>query len=293
MKMKNKKDISLKNGVKFLGQNLMWVVGCAIYAMAVNAFAIPNSIAQSGVTGLAIIVNHLFGLPIGLTNFLINVPLLILAFVFIGKRFVAKTLWVTAILSVLLDVFAAFMPAYKGDRLLASLFCGVLCGLGLGMVIVTGATSGGTDIVGRLVHKRFRHISIGRVIMAADACVVALSAICFRSIESALYAVIVIFCSSKVIDTINYGASNGKMLLIVTGKADEVASAITTRTPRGVSVIPVKGAYTGEEKSMLMCVVRGHEVAEINRIVKEIDPDTFTIISEANEIIGKGFSGGL
>lgn len=281
---------SRKAVLGFVKDNVMWIVGCSIYAIAVNAFAIPNSIAQSGVTGLAIILNHSFGFPIGVTNFLLNVPLLLLAFFYIGKRFVAKTLWVTVVLSVALDVFSVFMPEYHGDRILAALFCGVLSGLGLGIVIITGATSGGTDIIARLIHKRWQHISIGRVILAADAAIVTLSAITFRSFESALYAVIVIYCSTKVIDGLVYGTGNGKMIMVVTDRAEEVARAITTKTPRGVSVIPVVGGYTGEQKSMLICVARSSEIAGLNRIVKSIDPNTFTIITEANEILGKGFN---
>ena len=274
----------------FLKNNLFWLLGCSIYAMAVNTFAVPNSIAQSGITGLAIMINKLIDAPVGVTNFVLNVPLLILAYLFIGKKFVAKTLWVTVILSVALDAFAIFMPAYRGDKILASLFCGLMTGLGLGIVIITGATSGGTDIIARLIHQHWQHISIGRVILAADAVIVALSAITFRSLESALYAVIVIYVSTKVIDGLIYGTGNGKMLMVITSKADEITKAITTRTPRGVSVVPVVGGYTGEQKSMLICVARRSEIGTINRIIKEIDSETFTIISEANEILGKGFN---
>lgn len=279
-----------KQVLNFLKDNFLWILGCSIYAMAVNTFALPNSIAQSGVTGLAILVNKLIDAPVGVTNFVLNVPLLVLAYLFIGKRFVAKTLWVTVILSVALDTFALFMPAYTGDRILAALFCGLLAGLGLGIVIVTGATSGGTDIVARLVHQHWQHISIGRVILFADAVIVALSAIIFRSIESALYAVIVIFVSTKVIDGLVYGTGNGKMLMVITSKADEITKAITTKTPRGVSVVPVVGGYTGEQKSMLICVARSSEISAINKLIKSIDDETFTIVSEANEILGKGFS---
>ena len=171
--------------------NICWIVGCSLYSIGVVAFALPNSIAQSGTTGLAIIVNHLFEfIPLGTANFLLNVPLMILAFIFIGWRFVAKTMWVTVILSATLDLFSKFLPTYTGDKILAAIFCGVCTGAGLAIVFMRGATTGGTDIVGRLVHKAFPHIQIGKVIMAADAIIVILGAVVFRSIESAMYAAV-------------------------------------------------------------------------------------------------------
>ncbi len=281
----NKKQV-----ISLIKDNILWIIGCSLYSISINCFAVPNSIAQSGISGLAIVSNHLLpALPLGVWNFILNIPLIVLAWLFIGKAFVGKTLWVVTVLSAALDVWS-FMPAYEGDKILAALFCGVLSGLGLATVLMTGATSGGTDIVGRLIHKRWPHVSVGKVIMAADGFVVALSALVFKSIESALYAVIVIFISGKVIDTVLYGMGSGKMLMVITEKGRQITEAITAQSPRGVTVIPVTGGYTGEEKQMLICVVRSHEVQKINKIINEIDPQTFMIVSEANEILGKGFN---
>lgn len=268
--------------------NLIWIVGCSLYAIAVNSFVVPNDIAQSGVTGLAVFFNHLFSVPVGVTNFVLNVPLLILMWLFLGKKLVARTLWVTLLLSVALDAFA-FMPDYTGDKILASLFCGLLQGSGLGIIMITGATSGGTDIVARLVHKRFPHITVGSVVLAADAAIVAANMILLGSINSGLYAIIMIFVSTRVIDSLIYGTGNGKMLMIVTKKPDEVSKAIVSSSRRGVSVLPAKGAYTGEDKGILICVVRKAEVSGIIKTVKATDSNTFIIVSEANEILGEGF----
>lgn len=269
--------------------NLIWIVGCSLYAIAVNSFVVPNDIAQSGVTGLAVFFNHLFSVPVGVTNFVLNVPLLILMWLFLGKKLVARTLWVTLLLSVALDAFA-FMPDYTGDKILASLFCGLLQGAGLGIIMITGATSGGTDIVARLVHKRFPHITVGSVVLAADAAIVAANMILLGSINSGLYAIIMIFVSTRVIDSLIYGTGNGKMLMIVTKKPDEVSKAIVSSSRRGVSVLPAKGAYTGEDKGILICVVRKAEVSGIIKTVKATDNNTFIIVSEANEILGEGFN---
>lgn len=270
--------------------NIIWIIGCSLYAIGVNSFSIPNSIAQSGITGLAVIFNHLFEFPVGTANLIMNIPLLILMWLFLGKKLVARTLWVTVLLSTALDVFAMFMPPYEGDKILASLFCGLLQGAGLGMIMITGATSGGTDIVGRLVHKRWPHITVGTIVMISDALVVAAGMLVFKSVESGLYAIIMIFVSTKVIDAMIYGTGNGKMLMIVTDKADEVSKAIIHSSPRGVSIVPATGAYTGKGKNILICVARKHEISGILKTVRAIDDKTFIIVSEANEILGEGFN---
>lgn len=284
------KQLDRKQVTRFITDNILWFVGCSIYSVSLNCFAVPNNIAQSGVSGLAIVGNHLLPvLSLGVMNFLLNVPLLLLAWKFIGKKFVGKTLWVIVILSVCLDLWGSILPDYEGDKILASLFSGVLSGIGLATVLMTGATSGGTDIVGRLIHQRWPHLSLGKVMLAFDGAVVALSALVFRSVESAMYAVIVIFISTKVIDTINYGMGNGKMLMVITDKGKEIAKTVTDKTTRGVTMVPVEGAYTGTEKTMLIIVVRSHEVQRFSKIINDVDPHTFIIVSEANEIWGKGF----
>lgn len=276
--------------LELLKNNGIWILGCTLYAIGVNCFAVPNEIAQSGMTGAAVIINHLLHTPLGITNFVINIPLLVLMWLYLGKKMLAKTLWVTVLLSAILDIVGATGITYHGDMILASLFCGLLEGTGLGLIMVTGATSGGTDIIAKLINKRWPHLSVGTMVMVADAIVVTTGMAVFRSIESGLYAIIVIFVSSRVIDSLIYGTGNGKMLLIVTEKAEEISKAIISSSKRGVSILPAVGAYTGKDKSVLMCVVRKNEVAGIMKIVKQTDDKTFIIISEANEILGQGFT---
>lgn len=269
--------------------NFFFFLGCAMYAAAVNIFAIPNNISQSGVTGISIILSHLFSFPVGVTNLVLNIPLLILARIFLGRGFVAKTLWVTVILSVALDVFSLFLPEYTGDRLLSALFCGAISGIGLAMILARGATSGGADIVSRLFRLKWPHISMGTVLLVFDGLIVVASALTFRNVESALYAAIVIFISSQVIDYVLYGTGHGKLLMVVTTKGEEITEAITSRLRRGVTRLPVTGGYTGEHKEMLMCAVRPSELSKLNSIIREIDDETFTIVSEAGEVLGEGF----
>ena len=277
-----------------LVDNLFWLAGCISYSAGVTIFAVPNNLAQSGMTGVAIIVNYLIHTPIGITNFVLNVPLFILAWLFVGKKFTIKTLWVTTMLSFVMDAMTAMIskgiiPAYKGDKLLACIFCGALCGLGLSLAFLRNATTGGTDIIMRLLKRIWPHYSMGKLIMALDGIVVVSAAIVFRSAESALYAAILIFISSRVVDYVMYGAGNGKMLLVFTDKAHEVSKAITSRMTRGVSIVPVEGGYTGEHKSMLICVLRSSEVSKVRKIIKDADPCTFKVITEAREVLGEGF----
>ncbi len=280
--------------LSLLVDNLFWIVGCVSYAAGVTIFAVPNNIAQSGMTGVAIIINYLINTPIGITNFVLNIPLFILAWIFIGKKFTVKTLWVTTVLSLVMDgmttlIDKGIIPTYEGDTLLACIFCGALCGFGLSMAFLRDSTTGGTDIIMRLFKLVLPHYSMGKLIMIFDAIVVIAAAIVFRSAESALYAAILIFVSSKVVDYVTYGAGNGKMLLVFTDNAHTVTKAITSQMTRGVSIVPVEGGYTGEKKNMLIIVLRSHEVSRVRGIIKKADPHTFTVITEAREIFGEGF----
>ncbi|MDR2525637.1 MAG: YitT family protein [Oscillospiraceae bacterium] len=271
---------------------LYYLVGCVCYAAAVNLFALPNQIAQSGVSGVAIIVHYLLNTPIGVTNLVLNIPLVVLAWVFLGWRFVSKTLWVTVELSLFLDLEALLLPAsflHTEDRLLVALFCGTLAGFGLAMIMARGASSGGTDIIGWLVRRRWPHISLGRVILAADAAVVIGAAVVFRDLNSAMYACIVMFISTRLIDAILYGMGNGKMFYIFCEQPQQLAAVIIAQLGRGVTVLPAKGAFTGREKEILLCVVRKGEATRLRRLVKSHDPRSFLIIAEAQEILGYGF----
>ncbi len=279
-----------KKVLNLIVDNFFWILGCVLYAAAINFFNVPNNIAQGGFSGLAIVINYLSDLPVGAINFVLNIPVLILAWIFIGKKFVAKTLWVTAILSASIDIIDAYIPyEYTGDKLLAAIFSGALLGAGVAIVASRGATTGGTDVMSKLLRLLLPHLSYGKLVMFSDMVVIAISAIVFRSIESALYAAIVIFVSSKVIDYILYGMGKSKMLMVITDRSEEISQAIVTQSPRGVSIVPVTGAYSGENKNMLVCVLRSNEVSSVIKLIKSIDPNTFTIITEANEIIGKGF----
>lgn len=277
-------------GVKgFLWDMLAFVAGSICLSVSVNMFTAPNNIAPGGVTGLSTIINYVTGFPIGASIIIINIPLFIIALKVFGGRFLTRTAVMTVMSSVFIDVFALFINPYTGDKLLASLFGGLLSGIGYGLVFVRGATSGGTDIIGRLLKRRFSHIPMGTLVMIMDMVVVVISGFVYKNIESMLYAAIVFFISGRVVNYLIYGAGNGKMILTVSTKGSEIAETIVSETRRGVTVIPVQGAYTGEDKKMLVNVVRPSEVQKIYSIIKRCDPDAFVIISAADEILGYGF----
>ena len=297
MKKESVKDVFKGLNVKSVAiDNVFFIIGCVLYSLGVNIFAIPNNIAQSGITGLAIIINYLLPkLQVGLLAFLLNIPLLVLAWIFIGKRFTMKTLWVTAMLSLVIDGVKLMMNkgligAYTGDKLLAAMFCGAMCGAGLALVIVRGATTGGTDVVGRLLKSAFPHLSIAKMIMLSDGIIVLTAAIVFRSVDSAMYAAILIFVSSRIMDFILYGTGSGKMLYIFTKDGESVAKEIVSKGRRGATVIETKGGYTGERGNLIICAARSSEIPRIRKLVKNVDPESCIVLSEANEILGKGFT---
>ena len=269
---------------------LFWVAGCSCYAFSTAMFTAPNHIAAGGATGLATVLNYAIPqIQIGMWSFIINIPLFILAWKVIGLKFIFRSAIVTVMLSVIIDLFALFVPAYTGNPLLAVVFGGVLNGTGLALIFLRGATSGGTDILARVLRTRIQHIPMGRMILFIDCIVIVISGFVFKSLESVLYALIVVFISSRTIDSILYRTGSGKLLMVVTDNARKMSDAITSEMHRGVTLLPVRGGYTGNEKSMLIIAVRNNEVAHANRIIHQFEPKPFIIISDAGEILGEGF----
>ncbi|MBR5774149.1 MAG: YitT family protein, partial [Clostridia bacterium] len=214
--------------------------------------------------------------------------LFLLSWRFFGIKFVVKTGMVLAMMSVAIDVIPPFF-VYQSDVLLSSLFAGFLMGFGLSLIFLRNATSGGTDIAARLLQVKFPHLPVGRFMLLVDILVVIASVFVYGSIESGLYATIVIFISSSVLDRMLYGMGSAKTLLIITDCPDAVCKEISDKLNRGATIIPSHGAYTGDEKSIVLCAASKSETAKMNKLIKTIDPNAFTIVMEAGEVIGKGF----
>ena len=273
----------------FLVDLLFYIAGGMIYSVAVLLFLTENEISPGGLTGIATILNYLFSLPIGTVVFILNIPLLAAGFIKFGGVFIVKTAVATAVMSLTLDISGLFMPKMKIDPILAALFGGLLMGLGISLFMLRGATTGGTDIIAKLINRKFPHLTVGRLMLAADAAVVGLSALVYKNMESALYAVIAIYASSRVMDLILYGADRGKIIYLITDNAKELSDSIMSLINRGVTLLDVTGAYTGTKRQMLMCTVRRHEVAAVCRLATSCDKNAFIIVGEAGEVLGEGF----
>ncbi|MEG1631240.1 MAG: YitT family protein [Hydrogenoanaerobacterium sp.] len=259
--------------------------------VSVAVFTAPNRIAPGGVTGLATIINYLTGLPIGTVGMLINVPLLFISFKLLGKRFTCLTLKSTLIMSLLIDLCGAFLPAYRGNLLLAAMFGGVTSGLGLGLVFMRGSTTGGTDILCRLAKRKMPHLPFGKVLLVLDGIIIIIAAVVYQNVESAMYALISILAATKMIDMIIYGLDKGKIVYISSACARDITAAIIKDMDRTATLVKSVGAYSGNEQEMVMCAVRDHEYPALKKIVLHTDPDAFMMVADAGEILGEGWRG--
>ncbi len=268
-----------------------FLLGSALYAVAVKCFTAPNHIAPGGITGLSTVLNYLLSTPIGVLVILLNTPIFIWAIFELGYKMVVKTIAATVLSSVAIDLLGLVLPAYEGSEMLAAIFGGALEGIGLSCIFVRGATTGGTDMIARLLGRRFRHISMGKLMLGVDAVVVIISAVAFQSLESALYAFIAIFVSTRLIDSILYGtdAGTGKVLFIISEKSAEITQEILKEMDRGVTILKSRGAYSGREGEVLLSAVRRDEVHKVRDIIHDTDPNAFLIVGEAGEISGEGF----
>ncbi len=271
---------------------LAWTAGAFIYAAAVTMLIEPNEISPGGFTGISIMAHQLFGISSGTVLFLLNTPLLIVQYKKFGSGFILKTAAATFLVSFFLNINDMLLPKFYLDGVLASVFGGILSGLGLSLVFIRGATTGGVDVIAKLINNKHRHISVGRVILFADFTVILLTAVVYRNVESALYSLIAIYSSTKMIDNILYGADKGKMVFVITSKGEEIAEAVLKKLYRGVTLLNGRGAYTKSEKSVLLCAVRIHEAALLHRVILETDKKAFIVVADAGEIIGEGFKMG-
>ena len=263
------------------------VVGCLIGGAAYPLFLVPGNIAPGGLTGVATILNYLFSLPVGMTSLVMNIPLFIVGYRAMGRVFVFRSLVATVLFSVAIDVLP--LPAATFDPMLSTIFGGLLLGIGLGLIIRGGATTGGTDMIARMVHQRFQFITVGMFLLLID-CVVVLAAAFFIGPTEALYALICIYVSSKMIDTVMLGLSSNKACFIITSSWERVTQRIFQELDRGVTHLTARGAYSGAERPVILCVTSPQEVARLKNLVNEEDEQAFMFITDAHEALGEGFT---
>ncbi len=281
----------MKSHIKTLAADLFYIIiGAAAYSAAFVVFIEPNHITPGGLTGVAALLHYLFRLPVGTGVFLLNIPLFVIGYKRFSIRFVLLSATATLFVSFLLDLAELIPYVYTGDRLLAALFGGVSMGFGLALVMLRGATTGGVDIIAKLLKLRYPHILMGRLILTIDAVIIGLTVFVYKDLESAMYSALALFVSSRVMDTLLYGSERAKLFFIITDNTLSLKTAILNDVQRGVTHITVEGGYSGSRRDMLICAVRRFETARLHRVIKTIDPKAFVMIAEAGEILGEGFS---
>ena len=283
-----------KSGKEIVTDLLIITLGCFLLAAGIALFLDPNRLAPGGLSGVAIILNKLLPLNTGLLLLILNIPLLIVGLIKFGRQFLFSTVYATVMLSLLTDLISWIaglfgVEAVTGDLFLASLFGGLLSGAGLGLVFSRGCTTGGLDIVVALIHKRWRHLSVGRIFLAVDFLVAAASAAVFQDIAIGLYASFGILIYSVVMDAILYGGQGEKFVYIVSEIPDGIRARILSELDIGVTDVEGVGGYTGRNKKILLVAVRKHLYPSLRDIVREEDPAAFMIVNDARAVYGEGF----
>ena len=268
---------------------LLFTAGCALIAAGLVLFTIPNNIAPGGVSGLATALAYISPVSVGIWTLLLNVPLIILAWWKLGFRPLAKTILTTLLLSGFIELFSRILPPYTNNILLASVLGGVLCGVGMGVIFVRGATTGGTDLISLLLNRAFPNLSVGSLLLIVDATVVLFAVFVFRNIEVALYSIVTIFVTTRTIDAIMQGVDHAKVIYIVTERAEDILSLLAEELGRGVTVLQGRGGYTKRDKHVLMLVVRRNSFAQTLKAIKQIDKQAFIFVTDATEVHGEGF----
>lgn len=277
-----------KSALRELGRILLIIAASTLNAFALNLFLVGNNIAAGGFSGMSTVIHYVNGWPIGLMTLAMNIPVYILSYKNMGRRFFFSCLFATVVMSLSIDLLA-FLPTFTDDRLMAAIYGGLLFGLSVGLMYHAGASNGGTELLSRLLAKWLPFLSVGGWMTVIDGFVVACAAFVYGEIESALYAAIVIYITSKVTDAIISGLDYAKVCYIITNKTDKISAALFSSSPRGITRIEGTGLYTGSEHDVLMTVIKKSQLISFKNTVRETDPEAFVIVSEAVEVLGRGF----
>lgn len=268
---------------------VMIILGTFVASLAYNLFLIPHKIAPGGVSGIATVIYYMTGgrITVGITMLVLNVPLFIIGIKELGRDFGLKTLVSTVLLSLFIDVVK--LPSATDEAILASIYGGVIMGIGLGMVFRANATTGGTDLFAKIIHKHFHYIGVGWVLFAVDALVVISAAVVFGP-TLALYALVSLYLSSKFIDLLLEGVDSAKATILISQKSGEIADRIMEELDRGVTLLQGRGAYTMEDKDVILCIINRMQMAKLKEIINEIDSEAFVLVADVREVMGEGFS---
>lgn len=287
-KKKKNKIFFKKSKTDWIKKYIIITVAAFVYAVGISLFIDPNNMAPGGVTGIAIILSRLVPVSTGTLILLLNIPLFIFAIWKFGLGLTVSTIYATALISIFTNILAPFQAATY-DRLLAAIAGGILSAVSIGVIFKAGATTGGMDIIVKALRLRLPHLKTGNIYFIADAVVVALSGIVFRDVDAALYAAIAVGCSSVTLDVVLYGRDEAKLLYIISDKTQQISVRVLKELDIGMTLISGRGAYSGNEKQVIMCAMKKTVFPRVESIVKEEDPDSFMIVTSASEIFGEGY----
>lgn len=284
--MKTKREIIIKQITLDLIYN---IAGSILYAAGLYTFAGNGGFAPGGVSGLALIMNHLWGLPVGTVTLLLNIPLILISYKTVGKRLLIKSGVTMVISTIVLDLIFPLFPMYSGSRMMAALCSGVFLGAGMALFYIRGSSSGGIDFLALTIKKKKPHMTIGVITMLIDLAVILLGWPVFGDVDAVLYGVLATFVSTVVIDKILYGVGAGTLAVIITGNGKAVAERIGERAARGVTSLRAVGAYTGKDREVLLCACSKAEAYLVKEAVQEADEKAFFMFTEISEVYGEGF----
>lgn len=269
---------------------LVDVIASIAIAVGVYNFALNANFPIAGFSGIAIIIYHLTGIPVGIGTLMLNVPVAIFCYKFLGRTFFLKSLKTIIISSVFMDYIAPMFPVYEGSRLLAALCMGVLCGFGYAVIFMRGSSTGGQDFISVAIKKVKPHMSLGVITAVQDVSTILLGSILiFKDVDGFIYGLIVTYIMALIMDKILYGMDEGKMTLIVTEHGEELSVQIDEYTGRGSTILSGMGSYSKKKKDVIMCACNNKQMYTIKKMAHAIDPKAFTIIMESNEVVGEGF----
>lgn len=283
--------------VELLKDAAYYLVGAILYAISVDIFTSPNNVVPGGITGISTVLHTFYGLPIGSTMMVLNIPIFIAGLIFIGWKYVLRTGLCLGAVSLAIDLLEPILPKYTEDTLLASIFGGLTMGMALAAIFMRGGSTGGTDVAARILGKFKPSMTQGRLILLIDIVIITAASVTFgldggsveAGLNAALYAFIALFVSSFSLDRMLYGMNTGRQLFIITKCPDEVNRGIIEQVDRGTTIIRGRGGYSGTERDIIMCAVRNNEVYRIRSIVRAIDHEAFIVVSNASDILGEGF----
>jgi len=268
---------------------LTTALGCALFGLGFSVFLEPNGLSAGGISGLAMVVVHVTGFgTVGLITALMNIPLFIFGGMKIGRKFFVGSLIGMLLSALFIDLFAG-VPTPELEPLVGGLYGGAICGVGLGCIFAAGVSTGGSDIIVRLLKLRWRHVPIGVISIAFDACVAILTGVVFQNLSVALYSGVAIFITGEVIDVVVYRFDYSKVALIITKEYDAVAEAISVKLDRGATFLHGQGTYSRKETKVILTAIKKQQLAELKALVVALDPDAFIIVQEAHQVLGDGF----